>query len=329
MHVMGKYTWRIVLFIWLLAGCVRPEYRMTEGKIYGTYYRVHYRAGADLSGKILEEMERVNASLSMFDTASVVSGLNRGTTDRVDTLFARMFRTACMVHRATDGAFDITVAPLVNAWGFGYKQRMLPSEKQVDSLLAFVGLEKVCLEGERLIRPEGLEIDASSIAKGLGVDLAAEFLEQNGVENYLVDIGGEVRVKGRNPRGTAWRVGIDSPVEHPEEGRQVRVVVSLAAGSLATSGNYRNFYLHEGKKYGHTIDPRSGYPVQQELLSATVYTQSCMLADAYATAFMVLGLEKSRKIAEGTPELEVCFIYDEKGEERIWMTDKFRIFVCE
>ncbi|MDR1756744.1 MAG: FAD:protein FMN transferase [Culturomica sp.] len=326
---MKTNGWRMVLFIWVLAGCARPEYRTMEGNIYGTYYRVRYQAAVDLSGEVLKQIEQVNASLSMFDTASVVSGLNRGTTDRVDSLFVKMFRTAFLVHQATNGAFDITVAPLVNAWGFGYKQRMLPSESQVDSLLSFVGLEKMRLEGERLIRPEGMEIDASSIAKGLGVDLAAECLEQNDVENYLVDIGGEVRVKGRNPRGTAWRVGIDSPVEHPEEGRQVRVVVSLTAGSLATSGNYRNFYLHEGKKYGHTIDPRSGYPVQQELLSATVYAQSCMLADAYATAFMVLGLEKSRAIAEGTPDLEVCFIYDEKGEERIWMTDKFRTFVCE
>lgn len=326
---MKKYVF-IIGMICLFWRCGSPSYRQMEGTIYGTYYHVKYQSSTDWNARIYEQMDRVNHSLSMFDSLSVVSQLNRGSSDRVDSLFVRLFAMARQVYQETDGAFDITVAPLSNAWGFGYKHGNMPTALQVDSLLQWVGFDKLQLTGDRLERKAGMEIDASSIAKGLGVDLVAEFLDRQGVRNYMIDIGGEERVKGQSDKNRPWRIGIDKPIDDAAAaGRELLMVIALTEGALATSGNYRNFYIHEGKKYAHTIDPRTGYPVQQDILSSTVYAPTCMEADAYATSFMVLGLEKSRKVLENRPELQACFVYLDRGERKIWMTEGFRTFIVK
>ena len=198
-------------------------------------------------------------------------------------------------------------------------------------MLQWVGMDNVRLEGDSLVkRFRETELDASSIAKGLGVDLVAEYLEAQGVENYMVDIGGEIRVKGQSGKHRAWRIGIDKPIENPELlNRELQFIVELEKGALATSGNYRNFYVKDGRKYAHTISPYTGYPVQQEVVSSTVYAPACMKADAYATAFMVLGLEASKEVIGTHPELEACLIYLQEGELKLWMTDKFKSFVVE
>lgn len=315
----------------VLCGCRRELFRHTEGAIYGTYYRIIYESADVLDRPLLEQMERVNASLSMFNPRSVISRLNRNESCRTDSLFNRLFRMAEEVNGETRGAFDITVGPLVNAWGFGYKKGVLPTSAEIDTLLQWVGMEKLELRGDSLVkRYRETEMDASSIAKGLGVDLAAEYLEAQGVKNYMVDIGGEIRVKGKSGKQKAWRIGIDKPIEDPELlNRELQFIVAMENGALATSGNYRNFYVKEGRKYAHTISPYTGYPVQQEVVSSTVYASTCMEADAYATAFMVLGLEASQEVIGNHPELEACLIYIRDGELKLWMTEKFKTFVVE
>lgn len=319
----------LLLFVLCLcAGCNRPVYQYLEGPIFGTFYHITYESEKTLDEGIVAEMRRVNASLSMFDTASMLSRLNRGESDRVDSLFVTLFQSAGEVYRETDGAFDITVAPLVNAWGFGYKNDKLPDSEKVETLMRRVGMDKLRLDGDRLQKNvEGVEIDAGAIAKGMGVDRVADYLETQGVSHYMVEIGGEIRAKGKSPKQRSWRVGVDKPKDEPDMfQRDVQLIIGIENGALATSGNYRNFYIRDGKKYAHTIDPRTGYPVQLDMLSATVYTDRCMYADAYATAFMVLGFEKSRGIAERLG-LQVCFIYEENGSCKTWMTEGFKKMV--
>lgn len=320
---------KIILLLILtsvLTGCGKKEYRVTEGSMYGTLYHISYQSSVDLNVELRQEMERVNASLSMFNKNSVIAKINRGESDRVDSLFIKMFTAAARIHAETNGAFDITVAPLVNAWGFGFKKDTFPSPEKIDTLMQWVGMDKIALIDGRLKKSvEGIEMDASAIAKGMGVDLVAELLENKSVENYMVEIGGEVRVKGKNKKGEAWKIGVDKPSDDPAlQNRQLQMVVELTKGALATSGNYRNFYVRDGKRYAHTINPKTGYPIQQDILSSSVYAKSCMEADAYATAFMVLGLEAARQVVEKNPDLEVCFIYEDDGTLKTWMSDGFQ-----
>lgn len=321
-------NWILIIGLVLnVVGCRQQEYKFMEGKIYGTYYSISYESAANYDSTIVKEMERVNSSLSMFNPNSVITKINRSESDRVDSLFVRMFIQAQKVYDMTEGAFDITVAPLSNAWGFGFKNERLPSAGKVDSLLRYIGMNKLTLDGMRLVKSmEGVQLDASSIAKGLGVDLVADFLEKKGVKNYMVDIGGEIRVRGISSKSRAWRIGIDKPVDDVSAStRELQAVVAIEEGALATSGNYRNFYVIDGKKYAHTIDPKTGYPVQRDILSSSVYAPTCMEADAYATAFMVLGREKAQKIIEKNTELEACFVYlDDKGKQEVWMSDGFK-----
>lgn len=302
-----------------------------EGSIYGTIYHVSYQSGENMDGDVVREMERVNASLSMFNKNSVISKINRGETEETDSLFVRMFEAAMQINRESGGAFDITVAPLSNAWGFGFKHEEFPSPEKIDSLLQYIGMDKLTLAGGKLKKSvEGMQMDASSIAKGLGVDLVADYFNAKGLKNYMVEIGGEVRVKGRNDKGRAWRIGVDKPVDDTVmQNRSLEFVVSLSSGALATSGNYRNFYIRDGKKYAHTINPKTGYPVQRDILSASVYAPTCMEADAYATAFMVLGTDEAKKVIENNPELEACFIYEEGDSQKIWMSEGFKKMVLQ
>ena len=322
----------IVCVLILGVGCQRKIYQFTEGSVYGTTYHVSYRSATDYSAEIRQEMERVNQSLSMFNKKSVIARLNRGETDQVDSLFVRMFTKAGEVYEVTGGAFDITVAPLVNAWGFGFKNEKLPSSEKVDSLLQYVGMDKVKIEGEKLVKAvEGIQMDASSIAKGLGVDLVADFFESKEIYDYMVEIGGEVRVKGQSDKSRPWHIGIDKPIDDETASRrELQFVLEMGEGALATSGNYRRFYVVDGKKYSHTINPKTGYPVQQDILGASVYAPTCMEADAYATAFMVLGTERAKEIVEANPRVEACFIYqNEQGEREVWVSEKMKTLILE
>ncbi len=267
-------------------------------------------------------MNIFNRSLSTYDNESIISRFNQNDPEVLaDQYFSICFERAYEISQLTQGAFDMTVAPLVNVWGFGFTQKDSVYPELIDSLLQFTGYEKVSLSEGKLIKDDPrIMLDASAIAKGLGVDVVSDFLESKGVVNYLVEIGGELRCKGVNKKGVDWTVGIDKPIENLME-RELQVVLNLTNSAMATSGNYRQFYVEDGVKYSHTIDPRSGYPVRHSLLSATVIASDCMTADAYATAFMVLGLEKTKQLVEEDPNLEAYLIYsDENDEIATWVS---------
>ena len=301
-------------------------YQHNEGAVFGTFYHLTYQSHEDLQSEVEAALKGVDQSLSMFNPHSIISRVNRGEDVEVDSLFKRVFLLSRQVSEATDGAFDITVAPLVNAWGFGFKNGNLPDSATVDSLHALVGWQRVRLTPDNRIRKEdaGIILDCSAVAKGFGVDVVADVLRNKGIENFMVEIGGEVVVNGKNPKGEAWRIGVNKPDDDPtSSNRELEAVLALDNQALATSGNYRNFYVtDEGRRVAHTIDPHTGYPVQHSLLSATVLAPNCATADAFATAFMVLGIDRAKEVLMRHPELEVYFIYDSIGEHRIFSTIK-------
>lgn len=288
----------------LLVSCVQKEYRQNTNFVFGTIYNITYQSDRDLQQEIEAELMKVDGEFSMFNPQSTVARINSGdsTVERSE-MFNEIYQLAQTVSKETDGAFDITVAPLVNAWGFGFKHEQLPTPEQVDSLLQLRN-----------------QMDFSAIAKGYGCDVVARLLESHGIHNYMVEIGGEVVVSGKNAKGDDWHIGITKPTEDSlnVEG-EMQTVLSITDHAMATSGNYRNFYYQGGRKYAHTIDPRTGYPVQHSLLSATVLAENCATADAYATSFMVLGVEGAKAVLARHPELMAYLIYtDEKGQLTTW-----------
>ena len=221
------------------------------------------------------------------------------------------------ISQSCQGAFDVTVMPLVNAWGFGFKKGEFPSDAQIDSLRQFVGYQRIELTRDSLLKKADsrIMIDCGAIAKGYSVDCVARVLREHGVRNYMIEIGGEVVTKGRNPEGSPWKIGISRPVEDDSSEAGLQTVLELENAALATSGNYHNFYVRNGRKYAHTIDPRTGYPVEHSLLSATVIAPDCATADAYATAFMVMGLDKAKQILKKNKSLKAYLIFaDEQGK---------------
>lgn len=318
-----------------LVSCNQNEkiYHAYTGPIFGTSFSIEYEYSKtkSLDSRILKLMQEFNASLSTYDPNSTISIINQSErTADVDDYFVRCFKKGQEISMLTDGAFDLTVAPLVNIWGFGFTKKDSVSPERIDSLLALTGYKKVRLESDKFVKEvSGIMLDASAIAKGFGVDVVAEFLESKGVENFLVEIGGELRCRGLSSRGIHWRVGVDKPIENLLQ-REIQAVLSLSDISMATSGNYRQFYVEKGIKYSHTIDPHSGYPVRHSLLSATVLTKDCMSADAYATAFMVMGLEKAKLAVNSNPDLEAFFIYsDDTDSTRTWASEKAMTWLQE
>ncbi len=299
-------------------------YLSDEGAIFGTFYHLTYQATDHLKEGVEAELQRVDSSLSMFNPSSVISRMNRGEDVRADSLFRAVFDLAQRVSEATGGAFDITVAPLVNAWGFGFKNGALPDSTQVDSLRRLIGYRRVSLtEDGRLLRDDPrIILDCSAVAKGFGVDVVANYLRRQGVSNFMVEIGGEVVVSGRNPKGEPWHVGVNKPVDDPSgQSNALETVLELTDKAMATSGNYRNYYTtSDGRRVAHPIDPATGYPVQHSLLSATVLAPTCAEADAFATSFMVMGLDSARSVLGRHPELQVFFIYNSLGTTRTFST---------
>lgn len=322
--------WGLLLLVLLVCGtiyAVRPKWQETQGMIFGTEYHIKYRYNKNLQADIDNTLRQVDNSLSLFNKNSTLSRINNGQTDQGDSLFLEVFAKAEQVSHVTKGAFDITVAPLVNAWGFGFKQGHVLSEQEVDSLRQYIGFAKVSLEGKKVckVMPQVM-LDCGAIAKGYGVDRVAKMLREKGIDNFLVEIGGEVVARGKNAEGKDWSIGIQKPVDG-ESGAEggLQGVMSVSDIAVATSGNYRNFYMKDGRKYAHTIDPRTGYPVQHSILSATVIAEDCATADAYATAFMVLGLDEAKQVLAKQPQLRAYLIYDDGGTLRVWQSKGLHI----
>lgn len=308
------YILFVALFAAFLTACQSHDYQKNNGLVFGTVYHVTYAFHEDLQPEIEKALMAVDQEFSMFNEESTVSHLNRGEDYPQSEMFKELYHLAQDVNKDTEGAFDITVAPLVNAWGFGFKHEQLPTEAQVDSLLQ--------------IRDQ---LDFSAIAKGFGCDQVARMLDAKGVTDYMVEIGGEVVVKGQSPNATPWRIGVMKPVDDSLHiDGELQEVLSITDKAMATSGNYRNFYYKDGKKYAHTIDPRTGYPVQLTLLSATVLADNCATADAYATSFMVLGVEKAKEILARHPELAAYLIYNgDDGKPVVWYTDNVKDLIAK
>ena len=316
-----KLIWQVPFLILLIVGTVvilkkQPPFRTNEGLVFGTVYKITYQHADDLHIDIKKALAEVDNALSPYNPNSIITRINQNRDTTLNAHFTHVFTLAQRVSEETDGAFDITVAPMVNAWGFGFKHAIEISPEAIDSLKEVVGYQKIAIEGDKVKKTdERVMLDCSSIAKGYGVDIVARALDKKGVQHYMVDIGGEVVVKGKNPRMKTWRIGINKPVEDSLSiNQELQTILEVSGIGMATSGNYRKFYYKDGKRYAHTIDPRLGQPVQHNILSATVVAADCTTADAYATAFMVMGLEKSMEFCSKHPELNAYFICDGEGD---------------
>lgn len=300
-------------------------YQSNTGNIFGTYYKITYQSNTDLHEAILARLQAFDASLSMFNDSSIISRINRNEEVTTDADFEAMFTLAEEVSGLSGGAFDITVASLVNAWGFGFKNKENVTPAMIDSLLQAVGFANVMLSEHHVYKSNpNVMLDAGAIAKGQGCDVVANLLRDNGCENFLVDIGGEVVCQGYNNKGDKWKVGIVIPTDDPTgQTNELQEVIASSNLCMATSGNYRQFYYDNGVRRSHTIDPRTGYPVNHNLLSATVIAPSCMEADAFATACMVLGATDALALINTLDSVECYLICGVDTTYTVWQSNGF------
>ena len=329
-----RLFWQVPFLVLLIVGTIliiRQQQNMPYQKysdfVFGTTFTVTYQCDSDMNKGIKAELMKVDYSLSPFNEQSIITAINNNQDVKPDQMFMDVFQLAMDVSRDTNGAFDITVAPLVNAWGFGFKSGVKPSPQQVDSLRQIIGYQKVSVENGKIRKQDPrMMLDCSAIAKGYGTDVVARFLRSRGVKNYMVEVGGEIVTSGVNPERLPWRVGVIKPNDDSlNVSHEVQTVLNVTDIAMATSGNYRRFYYKDGKKFAHTIDPKTGYPVQHNILSATVLAKTCAQADAYATSFMVMGLDEAKKVLERHPDLMAYFIYDDgQGKNAVWFSPSLK-----
>ena len=335
-----RLIWQIPFLLFLVIGTViiikqqkNINYQHDEGFIFGTIYHITYHSNTNLKKEIEAELKKVDQSLSPFNKTSVISKVNRNENSVVDPMFKEVFLLAENISNETHGAFDITVAPLVNEWGFGFKKGVEPTRQVIDSLKHIVGYQKVKLTPKNYVQKQDprIMLDCSAIAKGYGCDVVARLLRKNGINDYMIEIGGEIVTRGFNQKQEPWRIGVNKPTDDSlNTNQELQTVLNVTDIAMATSGNYRNFYYKNGKKYAHTIDPKTGYPVQHTLLSATVLAKDCATADAYATSFMVMGLEKAKEILNRHSELMAYLIYtNDDGKTEVWYSPSLKGKILE
>lgn len=306
------------------------------GGVFGTSYSIIYLADKtlDYQREIDSVFQAVNTSMSTYLPKSDISKINQGdTTLQVDHMFKDVFDLSMEIHHNTKGYFDPTVGTLVNAWGFGPEQQIAMDSSKVDSLLQYVGFNKVQITQENKVIKENSNIyfDFNAIAKGYAIDRVAVLLDEKGIQNYLIEIGGEVVGKGMNAiNNKPWTVGIDNPVNELE--RELKIAISLTDRALASSGNYRKFRVDEatGQKYVHTIDPISGFTKNSNTLGVTILADNCARADGYATAFMAMDLEQAKKLILSDDSLDAYIVYaDEQGVVKEFLTEGFKSVILE
>lgn len=333
-----KTTTLIIILAVVIAACQpvrKNEYTKISGFAQGTTYSITYENATnhDYSPAIDSLLKAFDKSLSIYDSTSIISRINANDTAvQVDDWFIEVFNKSAEVNKASDGAFDITVGPVVNAWGFGNGPVAKHDTAYIQSLLQYVGMDKVSLNGQKITKkyPE-VKLDVNALAQGYSVDVVCRFFDEKGIKNYLVEIGGEVRGKGTNAKNNLWRIGIDRPEEgNMMPGNELQAIIQIDNKALATSGNYRAFYVENGVKYAHTIDPKTGFPAKNTLLSATVVCDDCMTADAYATAFMVLGVDEGKELLAKLKGIEVYFIYsDDQGKYQVFYSEGMKKMIAE
>lgn len=306
------------LMLLLLPDTPKKQYFHNQGNIFGTYYNIRYEGTEDLHEVIKQRLQEFDNSLSMFNEESIISKINRNDSVATDSLFEAMYTEAYTISELSNGAFDITIRPLVNAWGFGTNKRNSEEidKSRLDSLKKIVGYKKTSLRAHRLYKEDDrITLDASAIAKGFACDIIADLLRKNDCKNLLVDIGGEVVAQGINVKGHPWRVGISRPtIDAMGMEKELQEIIESNNLCMATSGNYLQYYFVDGERRSHTIDPRTGYPVDHSLLSATVTASSCMRADALATACMVLGQNDALNMIDSIQDAACYLIVAKDGQ---------------
>lgn len=295
------------------ASCTQtPAYRTMEGGVWNTTFHITYRSATPLDDSVRAVMRQVEMSLSPFNDSSLISLINTNRSMKPDSLVSRILLASQDVNRHSGGAFDPTVAPLINLWGFGYRNSGIePTQEAIDSALMLVGITDCTLSpsGDIIKKSPNTEFNFSAITKGYGCDLVGEMLRRNGCEDYMVEIGGEIALSGVNPRGKEWRIMVDAPIDNDTSVVHSRMaVIEPGTGGVATSGNYRNFRRTAEGRVWHTISPATGRPAHTDLLSATVIAPNAMLADAYATACMAMTCDSAVIMLAGVPDVEALLV---------------------
>lgn len=324
----------IILALIGCASCSSKEYVQLTGFTQGTTYAITYadKQGRDFHGDIEQIFEQVDKSMSLYRDSSIINLFNNANDCfEVDSLLAKVVALSLEYSGQTNGAFDITIGPLVREWGFHMKKDEVPSKSRVAELLAFTGIDMIELRGNTLCKSNpNVSIDVNAIAPGFTTDLIASFFESQGVTDYLVEVGGEISASGSSPRGNEWLVGVDKPVDNALSGENLQVIIAISGKSLVTSGNYRKFFVKDGVRYSHTINPSTGYPVNHTLLSATVIDSTTARADVLATAFMVMGIDSTQLWLTQNPGVEAYLIFSsEDGGYGVWMSEGLKEMIVE
>ena len=318
MKTPKKLTLLLLWFLFLVSCEQEPKFIKLTGPVFGTTYNIQYFSDdhKNYQKQFDSLFAVINESMSTYIPDSKISRINRGDTMVVDEHFKSVFRGAKQIYRKTEGAFDPTIGAVVNAWDFGPEGKITNVDSTaIDSLMKTVGFNRVGMVDGQIIKRNTSYLDFNAIAKGYGVDVIGKFLSHHRVENYLVEIGGEIRVKGVNlEKQSGWKVGIDDP--NFDGTQSYSKVITLKDESMATSGTYRKFKLDEnGNRYTHIINTKTGYPSKTNVLSVSVIARNCMTADGYATAFQAMGIEKSKQLLDQNPEMKAYFIYEgDNGE---------------
>lgn len=305
-----------------------------EGSAQGTTYHITYfdKKNRDLQPEIEQLLKDFDKSVSTYIPNSIISRINSNQKNvKVDKYFIACYKKAKEVWKNTNGAFDPTVYPLVNAWGFGPGKKEKIEKEKIDSILKFVGFDLIELKGNKIIKKDPrVALDFNAFAQGYSVDVVSEFLNLKGIYSYIVEIGGEVYANGKKPNGENWCIGIEKPIDNKTSQNPLKAVAKLENLAIATSGNYRRFIIEDGVKYAHHIDPKTGYPTKNNLLSASVFSKQCIASDANATGILVMGLEKTKAFLQQHPELQAYLIYsDEKGNYQIYETPGIKSIITE
>jgi len=322
----------LISFVFLFSACSSEVTNIlvrNTGETQGTFYHIQYisEGGKDYKQQMDSLLLEIDSSLSTYKEYSLISRLNKGEILKVDIFFEEVFNAAEKVYTESDGDFDCSIAPLSNYWGFGFEDNLSEIDSsEVKRRLNLVDFPKIKIVDDSLLLPHGMQLYFNSIAQGYSVDVVASFLERQGIKNYLVEIGGELKANGVNSENKIWLIGIDKPIENTETNKEYQIILPLKNSSLATSGNYRKFKEINGIKYSHTISTKTGYFAKNRMLSVTVIHPSCMLSDAYATAFMAMGIKKSKEFINLHPELKVYIVYsDKKGDWTTFSTENLEI----
>ncbi len=305
-----------------------------EGYAQGSTYHITYydSLNRDLQPDIEKILIDFDKSVSTYLPTSIISRINSNQKNvKVDKYFIACFNKAKEVWKNTDGAFDPTVYPLVNAWGFGPGKKQKIEQSKIDSIIKFVGFNLIELKGNKIIKKDPrVSLDFNAFAQGYSVDVVSSFLNSKGVKSYMVEIGGEVYAKGKKTNGNNWTIGIEKPIDNKESENPLKAIVKLENLAIATSGNYRRFIVEDGIKYHHHLDPKTGYPSKNNLLSASVFSKECISSDANATGILVMGLEKAKIFLDKHTELQAYLIYsDDKGNYQIFETSGLKSIISE